>query len=546
MPLPLFEIKIAGKPIAIIKSGDRQLQFVKIKKFHSKYFATKDGIYEIDDEYSYQYSKTSIFFYNFSNNKPISLLAVNEVTEKLKGVGDSELFNRDRFLASLGPNTDTTKIALPPDRTTELSASTKHFVQDYATDDEASKTDVMVQIHSQKNAIPVKSSNLLGFGANRGDYAFIQIAHKKLDICPMVLHDDRAYTKYGVFTATRDNVYMYKKQVVCFFVLSDSEDKTILPMPKKADKVRKQIIRKARKDKKRWGFLETFHTPRKSLTKPTPKQSEKISTPGAEGPKLKTPKSQNIKLPKNISLSTEKSLIQYQADSPSIYKTTLNELHLSKTAVATKLSDPLKKAIPIVVVFGCVMGLAIVMSNAPPMMDKFAEYLGIQPPQIVLLTPDEAREAGLDVSALDVAPEGFKVCHDDHTGKQIACPPGSVTLDDTEETTETTESDNAPVNVIIPDVEDTVAPTLALPSDMEIQSDNDRGAKVQWTVSATDNVDTEVEVICDPSSGKIFPIGETDVLCVATDKAGNSSYGSFLVTVLPQTNEGKAFPILPP
>ena len=109
MPLPLFEIKIAGKPIAIIKSGDRQLQFVKIKKFHSKYFATKDGIYEIDDEYSYQYSKTAIFFYNFSNNKPISLLAVNEVTEKLKGVGDSELFNRDRFLASLGPNTDTTR-----------------------------------------------------------------------------------------------------------------------------------------------------------------------------------------------------------------------------------------------------------------------------------------------------------------------------------------------------------------------------------------------------------------------------------------------------
>ena len=61
MPLPLFEMKIAGRPIAIIKSGDRQLQFVKIKKFHSKYFSTKDGIFEIDDEYSYQYSKTSVY-----------------------------------------------------------------------------------------------------------------------------------------------------------------------------------------------------------------------------------------------------------------------------------------------------------------------------------------------------------------------------------------------------------------------------------------------------------------------------------------------------
>ena len=55
MPLPLFEIKVAGKPIDIIKSGDRQLQFVKVKKFHSKYFSTKEGIFEIDDEYSYLY-----------------------------------------------------------------------------------------------------------------------------------------------------------------------------------------------------------------------------------------------------------------------------------------------------------------------------------------------------------------------------------------------------------------------------------------------------------------------------------------------------------
>tara|TARA_Y100000310_G_C20690589_1_gene821945 strand:+ start:2306 stop:4012 length:1707 start_codon:yes stop_codon:yes gene_type:complete len=568
MPLPLFEIKIAGKPIAIIKSGDRQLQFVKVNKFHSKYFATKDGIFEIDDEYSYLYGKTSIYFYNFSNNKPISLLGVNEVSEKLKGVGDSELFNRDRFLASLGPNTDTTKIALPPDRTTELSAKTKHFVQDYATDDEAAKTDVMVHVHSQKAAIPAKSSNLLGFGANRGDYAFVQIAHKKLDICPMVLHDDRAYTKYGVFEATRDNVYMFKKQVVCFFVLSDSEEKTILPMPKKADKIRKQMLRIAKKSessgptekgKKKWKFLETFHTPRKPNLPPTEpepaKSTEKIKIPGttASTPDLKTGKTARpeiykgpkIKLPKNISLSTEKSLIQYQADSPSIYRTTINELHLSKQAVATKLSDPLKKAIPIVVIFGAVMGLAIVMSNAPPVIDKMAEYAGIQPPQIVLLTPDEARDRGLDVSVLETAPEGFEICHDQHTGQQITCPEPVVT-EETTETTETTESDVGTADVIVPVVEDTIAPTMVIPSDMEIQSDNDRGAKVTFIVQAIDETDGSLEVFCDPPSGKIFPIGSTDVICVATDESGNSGYGTFTVTVLPQTNEGPGFNILPP
>lgn len=549
MPLPLFEIKIAGKPIAIIKSGDRQLQFVKIKKFHSKYFATKDGVFEIDDEYSYQYSKTSVYFYNFSNNKPISLLGAHEVSETLKGVGDSELFNRDRFLASLGPNTDTSQIAMPPDRTTELSPQTKHFVQDYATDDEAAKTDVMVHVHSRKTAIPVKSGNLLGFGANRGDYAFIQIAHKKLDICPMVLHDDRAYTKYGVFEATRDNVYMFKKQIVCFFVLSDSEDKTIIPMPKKADKIRRKMIQGARKNKKRWKFLETLHTPHKGkpVTKPeeSAKVSKKIKIPGAKtanpsvsqepdvysGPK--------IKLPKNVSLSTEKSLIQYQADSPSIYKTTLNELHLSKTAVALKLSDPLKKAIPIVVIFGAVMGLAIVMSNAPPVIDKLAEYMGISPPQIVLLTPDEAREAGLDVSQIPIADEGFEICHDSHTGKRITCP-DPVVPGETAEGDESTVSESgvAGGTAVLPPVEDTVAPTLVLPSDMEIQADNERGARVNYVAQALDETDGVVEVFCDPPSGKIFSVGETAVLCVATDAAGNSSYGEFTITVISQTNVG--------
>ena len=565
MPLPLFEIKIAGKPIAIIKSGDRQLQFVKVKKFHSKYFATKEGIFEIDDEYSYQYSKTSIYFYNFSNNKPISLLGASEVSDKLQGVGDSELFNRDRFLASLGPNTDTSQIAMPPDRTSELSPRTKHFIQDYATDDEAAKTDVMVHVHSQKAAIPHHSPNLLGFGANRGDYAFVQIADKKLDICQMVLHDDRAYTKYGVFEATRDNVYMFKKQIVCFFVLSDSEEKTIIPMPKKADKIRKKMIRIARKSeandtpakgKKRWKFLETFHTPHKPKpdTKPETTTAGQIKIPGANAstsnPKAgKTARPDvysgpKIKLPKSISLSTEKSLIQYQADSPSIYKTTINELHLSKQAVATKLSDPLKKAIPIMVIFGAVMGLAIVMSNAPPVIDKMAEYAGIQPPMIVLLTPDEAREAGLDVNLMEVAPEGFEICHDSHTGQQITCPEPETA--EAAETGETTDAGIGPTDITSSPIEDTIAPTLVLPSDMEIQSDNERGARVNFTAQAIDETDGEIAVICDPPSGKIFPIGKTDVLCVVTDAAGNSSYGSFVVTVLGQHNEGRAFPILPP
>ena len=62
MVVPLLEIRFSKKPIAIIKSGDRQLSFVKINKFDSKYFAVADsGVYELDDEYEYRYNNTSIY-----------------------------------------------------------------------------------------------------------------------------------------------------------------------------------------------------------------------------------------------------------------------------------------------------------------------------------------------------------------------------------------------------------------------------------------------------------------------------------------------------
>ena len=99
MAIPIFETKISGKPIAIVKSGDRQLNFVKVNKFNSKYFATVDGVYELDDTYEYRFKKTGIYFYNFGNSKPLSLSGMQEIDEKLKSVGEVELQNRDKFLS---------------------------------------------------------------------------------------------------------------------------------------------------------------------------------------------------------------------------------------------------------------------------------------------------------------------------------------------------------------------------------------------------------------------------------------------------------------
>ena len=52
-----------------------------------------------------------------------------------------------------------------------------------------------------------------------------------------------------------------------------------------------------------------------------------------------------------------------------------------------------------------------------------------------------------------------------------------------------------------------------------------------YAASATDLVDGSVPVGCSPRSGSVFPAGTTTVTCTATDAHGNSTTGSFTVTV---------------
>jgi hypothetical protein len=50
-------------------------------------------------------------------------------------------------------------------------------------------------------------------------------------------------------------------------------------------------------------------------------------------------------------------------------------------------------------------------------------------------------------------------------------------------------------------------------------------------VTATDDVDGPVPVVCTPPSGTRFPLGITSVSCTAQDAAGNTATGGFTVTV---------------
>jgi hypothetical protein len=85
---------------------------------------------------------------------------------------------------------------------------------------------------------------------------------------------------------------------------------------------------------------------------------------------------------------------------------------------------------------------------------------------------------------------------------------------------------------------DTTPPVITVPGDLVVVAFSSEGVPVFFTVSAIDDVDDNVQVACQPSSGATFPIGSTTVTCSSADSAGNSSTKTFTVTVLPPLDIG--------
>jgi hypothetical protein len=80
-------------------------------------------------------------------------------------------------------------------------------------------------------------------------------------------------------------------------------------------------------------------------------------------------------------------------------------------------------------------------------------------------------------------------------------------------------------------VQDTTAPALTLPANMNAIASSAAGTAVIFLASATDLVSGTVIPSCVPASGGIFVIGTTTVNCTAADGTGNLASGSFTVTV---------------
>jgi hypothetical protein len=81
---------------------------------------------------------------------------------------------------------------------------------------------------------------------------------------------------------------------------------------------------------------------------------------------------------------------------------------------------------------------------------------------------------------------------------------------------------------IIPDLQ---PPQIICPSNITVVTTCTNVAQIHYTVTATDNADTNVTITCVPPSGSVFPVGVTTVTCTATDDCGNRSECSFQVRV---------------
>ena len=93
---------------------------------------------------------------------------------------------------------------------------------------------------------------------------------------------------------------------------------------------------------------------------------------------------------------------------------------------------------------------------------------------------------------------------------------------------------NAP-GVPTPTPVDTTPPVLNLPPSVTLEATGPGGVVHTFVATATDDQDPSPTVYCTPPSGSLFPLGYTSVNCTATDASGNSSSGSFAVTVVDTT-----------
>src|SRR6266571_2736902 len=84
---------------------------------------------------------------------------------------------------------------------------------------------------------------------------------------------------------------------------------------------------------------------------------------------------------------------------------------------------------------------------------------------------------------------------------------------------------------VLPISADMTPPSLNLPASLVAEATGAAGTTVEYTASATDEVDGPVPVKCAPASGHTFPIGETQMTCSAKCERDHTDTGPFTASV---------------
>ena len=78
---------------------------------------------------------------------------------------------------------------------------------------------------------------------------------------------------------------------------------------------------------------------------------------------------------------------------------------------------------------------------------------------------------------------------------------------------------------------DTTPPEIAGATSKVVKTRVAAGARVRYSVSATDATDGPVPEACLPKSGSVFPVGRTTVTCTPVDGSGNTATARFAISV---------------
>ena len=78
---------------------------------------------------------------------------------------------------------------------------------------------------------------------------------------------------------------------------------------------------------------------------------------------------------------------------------------------------------------------------------------------------------------------------------------------------------------------DTTPPQIAGATSKVVKTRLAAGARVSYSVNATDATDGPVPAACLPKSGSVFPVGRTTVTCTPVDGSGNTATARFAISV---------------